>query len=284
VPDGAARGRWVPPHHDHRISERRRGAGLTADGDPDPSFGDGGVSVVDIGAGAVAFDVIELPDGRIVAAGKTNEPGTDRNLLLVGLTSGGDLDPTFGIDGVLVLDRYGDDQVDRLFLDGDRLFLRYETSLRGAGLCCSHHNAIAEVLPRESDAWPPYVVWRVPRQCCAGPYDSDRLDRLRGIVNEPNSGIRGPVTVAVRRTMTDGSCKWMGADGRFRAAACDAMTWLPATGTFRFERGLPRPLRPSVGTDVRAYRAYAAVTDGAGNAANFDDPVLGNYVQFDVTR
>jgi uncharacterized delta-60 repeat protein len=259
--------------------------GLTADGAPDPSFGTDGVVTVSVGSGdAAAYDVIELPNGGIVAGGYLREAGTGKDLLLVGITSAGVLDPSFGIDGILALDRYGADSVDRLLPDGDRLFLQYETHIRAADPCCTDQNAISEVLPHASDTFPPHVRWRVPQPIGAEPYDTDRLGRLRGIVDEPESGVRGPVTVAVSRTMTDGSCQWMRADGRFRAGACDAMTWLPAAGAFAFELTLPRPLKPSVRTDVRAYRAYASATDGAGNDTPIPDTLFLNPVRFEVGR
>jgi uncharacterized delta-60 repeat protein len=77
------------------------------DGRLDPSFGDGGTVTTDVGyccAGAVGL-VIQ-PDGRLVAAG--NAEDTDSGLwVLVGYQPDGTLDPTFGVDGLVISNHGG---------------------------------------------------------------------------------------------------------------------------------------------------------------------------------
>jgi uncharacterized delta-60 repeat protein len=68
-------------------------------GDLDPSFGDNGIVMTHYG-----FDVLSriaiLPDGKIIAGG-WSELGSSDHVLLVKYFPNGDLDPSFGIDGII---------------------------------------------------------------------------------------------------------------------------------------------------------------------------------------
>ena len=74
------------------------------DGSPDTSFGIGGIAETPIGSGgSFAHRVIELPDGRLVAAGGAMGPGLYGDTLhdaLVGYLTNGSLDSSFGSHGV----------------------------------------------------------------------------------------------------------------------------------------------------------------------------------------
>jgi uncharacterized delta-60 repeat protein len=83
---------------------------LTPRGDLDPSFGDGGVIVLqpDTGFVSAAKAVAIRPDGRVVATGWLNtSTATQVDLLVAQFTRDGDFDPTFGDDGIVVEDRTG---------------------------------------------------------------------------------------------------------------------------------------------------------------------------------
>lgn len=75
------------------------GSALAAAGDLDCTFGAGGKAQFDFGNGpAEAFnDMILQPDGKLVMVGSGGG-----SLRLTRLTAGGDLDPTFGINGTIV--------------------------------------------------------------------------------------------------------------------------------------------------------------------------------------
>ena len=68
-------------------------------GDLDPSFGDNGIVMTHYG-----FDVLSriaiLPDGKIIAGG-WSELGSSDHVLLVKYLPNGDLDPSFGVDGIV---------------------------------------------------------------------------------------------------------------------------------------------------------------------------------------
>jgi uncharacterized delta-60 repeat protein len=71
----------------------------------DASFGAGGMTTTDVpdGTGERTFDLVELPDGRIVVGGFVavdSQPPLKG--LLVGYGSDGTLDPAFGTDGVTI--------------------------------------------------------------------------------------------------------------------------------------------------------------------------------------
>ena len=80
---------------------------IEPDGDPDPDFGDGGVSRLDFGAADAAHSLEPLPDGRIVFIGDRCSGGLHYTCEdLVGrLRADGGLDPSFGGDGWRVYDQ-----------------------------------------------------------------------------------------------------------------------------------------------------------------------------------
>jgi uncharacterized delta-60 repeat protein len=79
-------------------------------GRPDPSFGNGGKSVTDIGAGYSSVHAMTIdPEGRILVAGRrddvnSSDPFDLTDFVLARFDSGGDLDPSFGGDGTVTTD------------------------------------------------------------------------------------------------------------------------------------------------------------------------------------
>jgi uncharacterized delta-60 repeat protein len=67
------------------------------DGTLDPTFGDGGVVMTDLGSGDVVWDLALLPDGRIVAGGSVGE-----EFGIAVYFPDGTPDPSFGGDGTVV--------------------------------------------------------------------------------------------------------------------------------------------------------------------------------------
>jgi uncharacterized delta-60 repeat protein len=78
-------------------------ARLTANGDPDPSFGGGdGRSVIELGKRETyAYDLAVLDNGKILVSGEAISDSADR-ILLVRLKPNGDLDPGFGTGGTVL--------------------------------------------------------------------------------------------------------------------------------------------------------------------------------------
>jgi uncharacterized delta-60 repeat protein len=89
---------------------------LTDDGAPDPTFGENGVARIDLGTGRkveenvlgdTMFGVTVLEDDKILLVGAKLHDGpdeTDRDFAVVRLTEDGQLDTSFGTNGVFVLD------------------------------------------------------------------------------------------------------------------------------------------------------------------------------------
>jgi uncharacterized delta-60 repeat protein len=71
-------------------------------GQPAADFGEGGISLTDLGGTDVGYAAAVQPDGRILVAGASDR-GDERSLVLLRFTADGRLDPSFGIDGVVRL-------------------------------------------------------------------------------------------------------------------------------------------------------------------------------------
>ena len=80
-------------------------AGYTADGQLDPSFGNGGTLVLNLSypGGLSADELLQQPDGRLLVAFSANTGGTSNNQIdgLVRLNSNGTYDTGFGTSGVV---------------------------------------------------------------------------------------------------------------------------------------------------------------------------------------
>jgi uncharacterized delta-60 repeat protein len=86
---------WAAPDGEAHAALMR----FTANGLPDQSFGSGGRVLTPLGDDSRIEAVLLQPDGRVVAAG-VSEDGLVRSLVLLRYTAGGVLDATFGEGGV----------------------------------------------------------------------------------------------------------------------------------------------------------------------------------------
>ncbi len=81
---------------------------LNANGTPDASFGTGGKATVDLGGNEQGCGVALQRDGKIVYGGITtvhpDHSGIDSDFAILRFEADGDLDPTFGGDGVVTTD------------------------------------------------------------------------------------------------------------------------------------------------------------------------------------
>ncbi|HET9593643.1 MAG TPA: delta-60 repeat domain-containing protein [Solirubrobacterales bacterium] len=108
------------------------------DGSPDMSFGGGdGVETVPVGSEEdQAQDVAIAPDGRIVASGTSELPGSDNGVGVVVLRKDGSPDPSFGGDGSLVKETAigeGDDRGVAVAMLGDGSVLLGDENGAGGG-------------------------------------------------------------------------------------------------------------------------------------------------------
>jgi uncharacterized delta-60 repeat protein len=74
-----------------------------SNGSLDPSFGKGGRATLDTGMDETAYAVAIQSDGRIVVAGQVEGLGQDPAILVARLTPAGDLDHSFGDDGLRIV-------------------------------------------------------------------------------------------------------------------------------------------------------------------------------------
>jgi uncharacterized delta-60 repeat protein len=88
------------------------------DGSPDAGFGSGGSVTTDIALWDQAYALALQPDGGIVAAGATDVVN-DSRFALVRYTASGDLDTSFGTDGIVITPIAGADEVSALALQPD---------------------------------------------------------------------------------------------------------------------------------------------------------------------
>lgn len=86
---------------------------LTANGAPDPTFGQGGKAVIADNATNGAFAMALQPDAKILVAGEVDEPVAAKvRAVVYRLDPGGSLDPGFGADGALrIIGGAGDGEV-----------------------------------------------------------------------------------------------------------------------------------------------------------------------------
>lgn len=91
---------------------------LLADGSPDPSFGDKGRVILDVGRKDEIHYLALQPDGRIVVAGFTGKPRAF-DFSLLRFDSHGNPDPTFGNRGLVLIDETREDRLYGLSLQAD---------------------------------------------------------------------------------------------------------------------------------------------------------------------
>lgn len=90
-----------------------------ANGTLDATFGNGGIVPLAVGTTGDIINALQLkPDGRILAGGVT-QSGTDYNFILVQFDTNGNLDPNFGISGLVLADYGGTDDLFALAVQND---------------------------------------------------------------------------------------------------------------------------------------------------------------------
>lgn len=79
-------------------------ARLLPNGSPDPSWGGGdGVVTTPLGEFAASFDVAVQPNGKVVAVGQAAGEKKESDFAIVRYLSNGELDPSFGEGGIVIL-------------------------------------------------------------------------------------------------------------------------------------------------------------------------------------
>jgi hypothetical protein len=91
------------------------------------------------------------------------------------------------------------------------------------------------------------------------------LNSVYGDVVDQGHG-SAEIAAAIRRKMTDGSCRWLKANGSFVTGACSKIKFFDDfAGTNYLYAPLPGNLPSSVGTGTKNYTAFARSIDPDGN-------------------
>jgi uncharacterized delta-60 repeat protein len=245
------------------------------DGTLDDGFGSDGMVTTSFGAefsNGTASAVV--PDGSSYAvAGQVIENDGDEHVALARYLEDGDLDPTFGGDGLLTTNRQppagGEDAQAVAVLD-DANPLTENNVLAGG-----------HTTPGDSDERD-FALYRyrpditAPQSDISKPghrkaYRPGKIRTLRGTAAEAGSGVEF-VQVALRRKRTNGSCAWWEGDS-FIPGGCAATSFVAATGAESWSYTLPSNLKSSIGTKIKNYTFYSRASDLAGNqesASSFD--------------
>jgi uncharacterized delta-60 repeat protein len=101
---------------------------FTATGDPDPTFGTGGVVTTDFNnATNIAHGLALQSDGKIILAGEATKTSSS-DIAVVRLNPNGSLDTTFGTGGKTTIDLFGsDDRAFSVALQDDKILLTGDT-------------------------------------------------------------------------------------------------------------------------------------------------------------
>lgn len=136
----------------------------------------------------------------------------------------------------------------------------------------------------EIDVSPPRSRFHHPRDGWSYDDEDYRIREIHVFTNDVGDSGVERMTIALRRNSTGGSCGWWNGT-RFAAGDCSEPAWLRMrayeAGWFYYYR--IDPLRPSVGSTIRSYTAFAQGVDVAGNIE--EDFIVGrNRNTFEVTR
>jgi len=105
-----------------------------ADGSLDASFGINGIVVTDFNTTGIPryTSILVQEDQKIIAGGQIGL-NTDPNIIIVRYFPNGDLDPSFGIDGITVLDLSNDDRFsEMIILDNGKILVAGITRVDGS--------------------------------------------------------------------------------------------------------------------------------------------------------
>ena len=127
----------------------------TPDGSKDLGFGANGVVTTDFGAGRDERGkaVTMLPDGRILVAGSAESGDFDDDFALVRYLPDGDIDPTFGVSGVITtdIDGGGDQAVDIVVqVDGRIILVGVGSGIWSKGINIALARYLADGVPDPS--------------------------------------------------------------------------------------------------------------------------------------
>ena len=85
------------------------------DGTTDSTFATNGKLLIEVANGGSAYDIVLLPDSSFVAAGSAQN-GSDRDFAAVKFLANGDIDSTFGTDGIVMTPLVSNDRINAVLI------------------------------------------------------------------------------------------------------------------------------------------------------------------------
>lgn len=112
---------------------------FNSDGTLDPTFANGGVALVSSSENSIAYFIALQSDGKIIVGGAVTDPPNTQNIALARFYSNGNIDLSFGNNGLTITDLGGSEEL-RAGL------VTHENKLLGVGQICQGSNCYFLVL------------------------------------------------------------------------------------------------------------------------------------------
>jgi uncharacterized delta-60 repeat protein len=263
-------------------------------GEPDPSFGSGGIFTSPVGTGGSAGAVEIAGGGRLILAGRYDIPPSNNAVAALRLTPEGTLDPSFGSGGIVLKGEtapFGENFEDSTLDAQEGLVIASRAYIGGGNT--------EVVVTRYGDPWlsppvnraPHARMKKVPKKIKAA-----KLKRFSGTASDPD-GEAITVQVAIARVIKGGaklsakkaaaSCWVMkNAKGRFKRVKAQGpkgkkrcpQRWLAVKGKAKWSFKLKQQLAPG------RYVVYARAVDASGLAESVFSRKAGNRYAFRVVK
>jgi hypothetical protein len=120
------------------------------------------------------------------------------------------------------------------------------------------------IVDEDSDNLAPVSKFHHPKQGRIYDYNDYRIREIHTFFKDEGGSGVAKAWLALRLTRKNGRCAWYTGSG-FDGGRCGAKRWLKMKPSTRFYLYRVKPLKPSIGTKIKNYRAWTRLMDGAGN-------------------
>jgi hypothetical protein len=120
------------------------------------------------------------------------------------------------------------------------------------------------IIDEDSDNLAPVSRFHHPKQGRTYDYNDYRIREIHTFFKDEGGSGVAKAWLALRLKRKNGRCAWYAGTG-FDGGRCGAKRWLQMKPSTRFYLYRVKPLKSSIGTKIRYYRAWTRLMDGAGN-------------------